>query len=190
MGWHIRASGNLYKSLSGPYFIIGFCSGKFLSGHFFVKKFTRCDSTSQINNEPELDYCPCNYLGISKSMKSDSALVSTKYAFYKKGFIIDLFIFDNKPTIKCSWKTPFKIYKSLKPDFLASGWLQQNHEKWNREYFLWYNCTMLVLWHNIPSEYCREEDMGDLGSGKEEYIHNKVWLTFREKMLYIYSETE
>ena len=55
--------------------MIGFSTSKVQSDIVVANKFARCDSTTQLKNDPEVHVWPQNYEGSSNSMESGSALV-------------------------------------------------------------------------------------------------------------------
>ena len=66
IGWQRRASGNLHNSLSSHAFMIGVCTGNFLSNIIVAKECTRCGSSEQLNNDTKVNDYLWNYKGIRK----------------------------------------------------------------------------------------------------------------------------
>ena len=65
-----------------------------------------------------MHYCLSNYKGIIEALEADSALVITKYAFYKKGFVVELVFSDDDSTMKALLKKSFQYMKSDNPRFV------------------------------------------------------------------------
>ena len=79
--------------------------------------YPNSDSASGLNVETEVHDFLSNYKGIIEAFEADSALVITKYAFYKKGFIVELVFSDDDSTMKAPLKQSFQYMKADNPSF-------------------------------------------------------------------------
>jgi hypothetical protein len=108
--WNTRGSGKSYNSDSGHHITVGNRTGLVVALHYMSKRCVKCELASKagVVNVHDPNVCSRNYLGSSKGMEADGALVGCLHLHKNHNVVYEIIVMDDDSSTENILKWNFK----------------------------------------------------------------------------------